>query len=388
MFGVRHFIERRHLPALIATGVVGGATAALAPLLLPLWLVVAALWALAPPLRGQHAAAAAALALTGSVRGGASQAARDAISGDEFASAIAETLAKTRVGIERARELVAGAVHDLGGSFSGLRKSAEEQQQAVQDILQDAGGEEAEGGAVARFVAGVNDAMRGLVDQVSAASDDSALLAGRVGELRSAMDLIDATTRDSERIVRQTAMLSLNAKIEAVRAGEGGAGFAIVADEVKQLSRSSSSLNQQIHSAVLSAKRAIEQAQGSMESVATRDSDLARGAREQLDAMLLDLNRVNGIVAQNLARVSELTDQLETQVGVAVRNLQFEDIVTQVLGTTLQRLECLGSFCVSLAKAGTGADRSKAFERFRTELASVREPASQQSMNEGEVELF
>lgn len=56
----------------------------------------------------------------------------------------------------------------------------------------------------------------------------------QLGDLKRSVSEIDAITETVKTITDQTKILSINATIEAMKAGEKGLGFAVVADEVKK----------------------------------------------------------------------------------------------------------------------------------------------------------
>ncbi|TAF51455.1 MAG: hypothetical protein EAZ61_10565 [Oscillatoriales cyanobacterium] len=85
-------------------------------------------------------------------------------------------------------------------------------------------------------------------------------IATRIQTLSAQAQEIRQISRLVSEMARQTNMLSLNAAIEAVRAGERGRGFAVVADEIRKLADESGSSAAQIDEIVMSIQQGVDAA--------------------------------------------------------------------------------------------------------------------------------
>ena len=102
--------------------------------------------------------------------------------------------------------------------------------------------------------------------EIAADIDGSSQLIAKLGERSQQITAIVNTIRG---IADQTNLLALNAAIEAARAGEQGRGFAVVADEVRQLAARTSGSTAEISSMIAMIQEETRQAIDSMDG--TRD---------------------------------------------------------------------------------------------------------------------
>jgi len=320
----------------------------------------------------------------------------------ELRSFVSNEIEGSRGEVNRTRELIREAVAKLGISFDAMMRRSKEQSGAVSRIVDrnDGGGVD-----VQRFAHQAASRMTQLVEALEEVSGQSGATVDRIDQMAQHLDGIFALLEDVKSIADQTNLLALNAAIEAARAGEAGRGFAVVADEVRNLSERSTAFNEQIRKLAYNAKEAIHKVRETVSTMASRDLDRSRGAKEESAAMLRQVDQIQRTLSEGMREIQGAGTAMEQHVGEAVRSLQFEDIATQALGaalTHMERLSAINREAVGLQellnKAGEGSEQEllMALRRLSARIREFRgewerpphKPVAQKNMNEGEIELF
>ncbi|MBF0623815.1 MAG: hypothetical protein HQL82_03305 [Magnetococcales bacterium] len=318
-----------------------------------------------------------------------------------------------RYEVAQIRNLVQDAIVKLTDSFNGLRDQSNTQHSLVTSLTSSMESDEPtaaeEGGTpeteqrkrinIRQFVAETDRILRSFVDHILLVSRQSMEMVHRIDDLSTQMGEVVHFLHDIEAIAEQTNVLALNARIVSARAGEAGKAFAVVADQVRKLSRDSNQFSQQISQVVRRSQDNIDSAKDIIEVMASKDMSFAIESKGRVDEMMEEVSEIDRFTAATLVKVSEITDGINHSVGVAVMSLQFEDMVTQLAQSLEKKFVFLEEFsdmlCCGCADPAI-TDRQARLDAIRQALEDHKasfEKAShkavgQTSMDEGDIELF
>lgn len=154
---------------------------------------------------------------------------------------------------------------------------------------------------------------------------------GSVRSLHGASASLGGMASDVAQLARQTNLLSLNAAIEAARAGPSGRGFAIVAAEVRRLSVESGDTGKRIGDQVNDFGQRMR---STLDQAAARSSEDEAVIRSSQQTITTVVEQVDGAVSQLNQRAADLSargQRVREQVEQLMVSFQFHDRVQQIV---------------------------------------------------------
>ncbi len=235
---------------------------------------------------------------------------------DDLEANVAETLAGLAETSDRLDELAGRVGTAVDGTLEDAATASREAQSASQNVQSVVVAAEQMRGAVDEISGQVHQTSsraREAVDQVGSASQVMETLNSAALEIGNIVGLI-------QDIAEQTNLLALNATIEAARAGEAGAGFAVVAGEVKHLAQQTASatdrISQQIgavQQGASTAGTAIRKIHETIDAVNEASVSINAAIEEQSSAIREIVRSANEAASGNTAG-AESSAKLETSV--------------------------------------------------------------------------
>ncbi|MBE8605493.1 methyl-accepting chemotaxis protein [Vibrio sp. OPT10] len=228
---------------------------------------------------------------------------------------------------QQSTEMIATAMTEMASSANNVADSAS-------DTARNTDEADKQSQHTQQLIHNTVDNIQGLAGQLNTASEAVANLDSDVNNIVKVLDVIGD-------IAEQTNLLALNAAIEAARAGEQGRGFAVVADEVRNLAGRTQSSTKEIQLMINNLQEGSRNAIQTMEVCATTsestvtESQSASEALQQIVIALESISSMSHQIATAAAEQTQVSDDISKRINMIEESgNQLSNVVTESHNST------------------------------------------------------
>ena len=248
---------------------------------------------------------------------------------------------------------VEAQAHRLSSLFTSLTDASSEQTDRLAALVEQISSVEYDGGEVDLVALPriLEESLEEVTERILVLCKQGVSLIYSLDELLEEIDELQSCITEIEAINRQTRLLSLNAQIEAGRAGDAGAGFQVVSTEMHTLSRRIDALSEKMRGSTGIVTRSIKEVISSIRTeyeelseIGAMDLTQQIDAKEHLEILLNALVARNGQIQGVFGHSTDTARRISDEIREVVMAMQFQDRMKQRTDAVVKAFDAVAQF--------------------------------------------
>ncbi|MBN4073204.1 hypothetical protein JYT23_00040 [Mariprofundus ferrooxydans] len=285
--------------------------------------------------------------------------------------------------------LLKDAIASLHGAFESIHDASDRQMKTMTAMMMDVVGS-SDGDNIFQKAEHASVILTGLVDTLLLSSKNNLNALTTMDAVQKRLQVVVSMEDEQERLIAQLCVCSEAEEMDSAR----------VRQLIAELREKQTVENEYVSKTMVQFKKTHRL----IDITASKDMGEVFAAKEKVEEILQHFFQINDVVTSSRVQVNQINAEMRQHLGAAIRALQFEDISTQSLGHTDRHLGRMGGMIEILTDGLKELDQSDIrIETYVLKIASIHtamaayhqtlqledsNPVSQESMDEGDIDLF
>ena len=245
--------------------------------------------------------------------------------------------------IHHVSEDVEKNILNLNDQFKNLASAVNEQTSQLTNIIAlvkdvKVDGEDISLENVAEFL---EETLKKIINEIIFFSKQAMKMIYSLDDVLKNVEAIEKCIGDIESINSTTNFVALNARIEAIRAGEAGSTFVVVANEIRDLSTATNELAEKMRNQIDVIVSGMKGSHTILQELATVDMSTHILSKDRLDSLMEGIVNRNQELSGYLSSAAETSESVSASISRVVMDMQFQDRAKQKMDHIIESMDVM-----------------------------------------------